>query len=82
MGEDRTILQVNSTILPKDCVCSWYYRTFRLNFICWESRASWLSQAMASREEVSHHDEVHHDYDCLLNISLLDLCGRYWEKGG
>jgi hypothetical protein len=37
---------------------------------------------MASRDEVSHHDEVHHDDDCLLNISLVDLWGRSWEKGG
>jgi hypothetical protein len=32
---------------------------------------------MASRDEVSYHDEVHHDDDC-----PLGLWGRFWEKGG
>jgi len=32
MGEDRKILQVNSTIVPRDCVRSWYYRTMPFEF--------------------------------------------------
>lgn len=32
MGKDRKILQVNSTILPKACMCSWYYRTVPSEF--------------------------------------------------